>query len=321
MVPAPWHASDQPRSARRRWQVAFYVAADRRLRRLRGLDHPRRPPRARLQPAARRLPQQPRLHAQRRPVPDPGPRRPHAYRPAWRVLGVGLALYGLRQHLLDDLHPDRWTRSRSRPSRTPCGCRSTRIAFVALLLIVREMAPNGVPLSLWLDGIVGGLAVAAVDGRRRRPGPRGRPAAARPPSSPRWPTRSLDVLLLLIVTALLALFHWRPPLGLWFLAGGLAVFAVADVWYCLVGRATARTSRAVSTTRSGCSPRCSMGFAPGWSKQAVGRVAAGVVAAGHPGAAPRWCAVALLVYDHAHDAAPDRRRRSPPPPSSPRSAD
>ena len=34
-------------------------------------------------------------------------------------------------------------------------------AFVALLLIVREIAED-VPLSLWLDGVVGGMAVAGV---------------------------------------------------------------------------------------------------------------------------------------------------------------
>ena len=39
------------------------------------------------------------------------------------------------------------------------------------------------------------------------------------------------MLLLLIVTAVLALFHWRPPAGLWFLAGGLTVFVVADMVY------------------------------------------------------------------------------------------
>ena len=102
-------------------------------------------------------------------------------------------------------------------------------AFVALLLIVRDIADR-LPLSLWLDGIVGGLAVAAVMAAVAGPvlAVTGGSLAA-VVTTLAYPL--LDVLLLLVVTAVLALFHWRPPAGLWFFAGGLTSFVVADMVY------------------------------------------------------------------------------------------
>ena len=102
-------------------------------------------------------------------------------------------------------------------------------AFIALLLIVREIADD-VPLSLWLDGVVGGLAVAGVAAAFFGPilaitG--GSKAAV--VTTLAYPL--LDVLLLLVVTALVALFSWRPPVSLWLLFGGLVLFAVADAVY------------------------------------------------------------------------------------------
>ena len=102
-------------------------------------------------------------------------------------------------------------------------------AFVALLLVVREMHRPA--------------AAEPVAGRHRRRARRRRGAgrvagpvlavtggsAAAVVTTPAYPL--LDVLLLLMVTAVLALFHWRPPAGLWFLAGGLTAFAVADLVY------------------------------------------------------------------------------------------
>ena len=45
----------------------------------------------------------------------------------------------------------------------------------------------------------------------------------------------LDLLLLLVVVAILSLFHWRPPVGLWLFAIGLTLFAVADLLYLFAG--------------------------------------------------------------------------------------
>ena len=107
---------------------------------------------------------------------------------------------------------------------------------------------------------------------------------------------------MLIVTALLALFHWRPPLGLWFLVGGLAVFAVADVWYV--------SSAANGTYQPGglndaiwVLATLLMGFAPGWSKQAVGRSLPAWLLLGIPVLAT-LVAVSLLVYSNSNDVHP-----------------
>ena len=125
MVPAPWHASDRTRPARRRWQLAFYVL----LTVVYGVFVVSTIPGVRREPGYNLLLDgflNNLAYMLSAVLCLIRARDARMYRPAWFVLGVGLALYGLRQHLLDDLHPDRWTRSRSRPSRTPCGCRSTR---------------------------------------------------------------------------------------------------------------------------------------------------------------------------------------------------
>ena len=123
-------------------------------------------------------------------------------------LGVGLALYGAGNIYwtifirTQDPEPFPSVADALWLSFYPC-------AFIALLLIVREIA-EGVPLSLWLDGVVGGLAVAGVAAAFFGPVlaiTGGSTAAV--VTTLAYPL--LDVLLLLVVTALLALFHWRPP--------------------------------------------------------------------------------------------------------------
>ena len=124
-------------------------------------------------------------------------------------LGVGLALYGLGNIF--------WTvfvRTQE-PEPFPSAADALWLsfyvcAFVALWLIVREIA-EGVPVSLWLDGVVGGLAVAGVAAAFIGPvlaitgG-----SVAEVVTTLAYPL--LDVLLLLVVTAMVALFQWRPPL-------------------------------------------------------------------------------------------------------------
>ncbi len=214
------------------------------------------------------------------------------YQSAWRLLGVGLTFYGLGNIywtiFIRPLDPQPF------PTFADALWLSFYpIAFAALLMIVREIAVERVPLSLWLDGIVGGLAVAAVTAAFVGPvlAVTGGSSAA-VLTTLAYPLA--DVMLMLIVTALLALFHWRPPLGLWFLVGGLAVFAVADVWYV--------SSAANGTYQPGglndaiwVLATLLMAFAPGWSKQSVGTSLPAWLLVGIPVLAA-MCAVSLLVY-------------------------
>ena len=124
-------------------------------------------------------------------------------------------------------------------------------AFVALVLLIRERAER-MPVSLWLDGLVGGFAGAAVAA-----------AAVLGPTisatSGSWTAVAtttaypmLDLLLLLVVVTLAA-YGWHPPFGLWLLTVGLAMFVLADVATSSTG--TTPTSPASSPTVCGFSPR------------------------------------------------------------------
>ena len=103
------------------------------------------------------------------------------------------------------------------------------LAFVALTMLLRR-GDERRSTSLWLDGLVGGCAVSAVvaaalvgsilstDG-----------SWAAVATTTAYPL--LDLVLLLVLTATLSVYRWRPPLGLWFLAGGILLFVLADVAY------------------------------------------------------------------------------------------
>ena len=123
----------------------------------------------------------------------------------------------------------------------------------------------------------------------------------------------LDVLLLLVVTALVALFSWRPPVSLWLLFGGLALFAVADAVYLF------------SATNGTYQPG-GLGDAVWVARHPGDRLRAGQVRRRPPGIPlPDWvrlgfpvgatlCALAVLVYDHEHALQPAGRgavRRAP----------
>ncbi len=158
-------------------------------------------------------------------------RRSATFRASWRMLSLGLLLYGAGNVY--------WTLF-IRPMAVqpfpsvadgfflafyPC-------AFVALTLLIREQSEK-MPLSLWLDGLVGGLAASAVAG-----------AAVIEPivstSTGSWAAIAtttayplLDLLLIMIVTITLAAFNWRPPIGLWLLLAGLVLFSLADAAYLI----------------------------------------------------------------------------------------
>jgi diguanylate cyclase (GGDEF)-like protein len=218
-----------------------------------------------------------------------------SYRRSWTWLGAGLALYGAGNIFWtifirpQDPEPFPSVADALWLSLYPC-------AFIALLLIVREIAED-VPLSLWLDGVVGGLAVAGVAAAFFGPilaitG--GSKAAV--VTTLAYPL--LDVLLLLVVTALLALFNWRPPASLWLLFGGLILFAIADAAYLFsAGNGTYQPGGigdsvwVVATLV--------IAFAPGRSQKATGILLPDWVRLGFPIGAT-LCALAVLVYDHEH---------------------
>jgi diguanylate cyclase (GGDEF)-like protein len=222
-------------------------------------------------------------------------RSARSYRRSWSWLGVGLTLYGAGNIF--------WTifiRTQN-PEPFPSFADALWLsfypcAFIALLLIVREIADD-VPLSLWLDGVVGGLAVAGVAAAFFGPilaitG--GSKAAV--VTTLAYPL--LDVLLLLVVTALVALFNWHPPVSLWLLFGGLVLFAVADAVYLFsAGNGTYQPGGPGDAVWVAAT--LVIGFAPARAKQASGIPLPEWVRLGFPIGAT-LCALAVLVYDHQH---------------------
>src|SRR4051812_30416604 len=160
-------------------------------------------------------------------------RKSTSYRASWLVLTTGLALYGLGNIY--------WTIAIRPLAEEPFPSLADYLwlsfypfAFAALLLLLRERTDR-VPLSLWLDGLVGGLAVsaiaaAAVVGTILKDNSGSLAAVVTKTAYP-----LLDLLLLLVVVAILSLFHWRPPVGLWLLAAGIVAFAAADLLYLFAG--------------------------------------------------------------------------------------
>ncbi|MDX6230046.1 MAG: diguanylate cyclase, partial [Frankiales bacterium] len=154
-----------------------------------------------------------------------------SYRHSWLALTAGLALYGLGniywtifiRTLPVDAQPFPSIADYLWLAFYPC-------AFAALLLLLRERTDR-LPLSLWLDGLVGGMAVsaiaaAAVVGVILKDNTGSLAAVITKTAYP-----LLDLLLLLVVIAILSVFHWRPPVGLWLFAVGLTMFVVADLLF------------------------------------------------------------------------------------------
>ena len=161
---------------------------------------------------------------------------------------------------------------------------------------MREVADD-VPLSLWLDGVVGGLAVAGVAAAFFGPvlAITGGSAAA-VVTTFAYPL--LDVLLLLVVTALLALFRWRPPVGLWCMAAGLALFSVADAVYLFAASAgTYQPGGPIDAVWV--LATLVMAFSAGQSTRPTGIALPTWATLGFP-VISTLAALALLVYDHDH---------------------
>jgi diguanylate cyclase (GGDEF)-like protein len=218
-----------------------------------------------------------------------------SYRRSWLILSAGLALYGLGNVywtiFIRPLDPEPFPSFADGLWLSFYG-----FAFVALLLVVRETAER-LPLSLWLDGIVAGLAVAAVMTVVAGPvlAVTGGSAAA-VVTTLAYPL--LDVVLLLIVTAVLALFRWRPPVGLWFLAGGLTVFVLADLIY-LFHAANGTYQPGGINDSAWVLATLFMAFAPGWPQRPSGVVLPSFVLLGIP-VISSLVAVSLLVFANSH---------------------
>jgi diguanylate cyclase (GGDEF)-like protein len=158
-------------------------------------------------------------------------RRAETYRMSWLLLTIGLALYGSGNVY--------WTIFIRPMAVQPFPSVADGLflsfypfAFVALLLLIRERAER-MPVSLWLDGLVGGFAGAAVAA-----------SAVLGPSlsdtTGSWTAVAtttaypvLDLLLLFLVVVTLAAYGWHPPFGLWLLTIGIAMFVLADVAYLI----------------------------------------------------------------------------------------
>ncbi|WP_432562181.1 putative bifunctional diguanylate cyclase/phosphodiesterase [Kineococcus sp. SYSU DK003] len=168
------------------------------------------------------------------------------------------------------------------------------ITFTALIMLARGRDGRHAK-SLWLDGVVGGLAVGAVAAAAVI-GPivstSGSWAAVATTSA--YP--ALDLVLLLVLAAVLALFGWRPPKGLWLLAAGLVVFVVADVAYLFM---TAQGTYVSGGLADGVwvTGVVLMGFTPGWPSAPTGPKLPGWALLSIPVLATA-VSLGVLVVDH-----------------------
>jgi len=221
------------------------------------------------------------------------------YHRSWFALAAGLALYGAGNIV--------WTLLVRTQEPPPFPSLADGLwlsfypsAFIAMVLLVREIAEE-LPLSMWLDGVIGGLAVASFAAALLAPvlAVTGGSASA-VLTTLAYPL--LDVLLLLVVTAVLALFSWRPPPGLWLLAAGLILLAVTDGVYLF--SAAAGTYEPGGPSDGGwVLATLAVALAPGGAERRAGVVLPPWVLLGIPvGAA--LAALALLVYGQVHQMHP-----------------
>ncbi len=226
-------------------------------------------------------------------------RQATTFRPSWHILALGLALYGggniYWTIAIRPLDPEPFPSLADALflSLYPC-------AFIALVLMVREHFKR-FSLSLWLDGIVGGLAAAAgaaaaILGPVLSTTSGGTAAVITTTAYP-----LLDIVLLLTLVATLSLYHWRPPVGMWMLAIGLLVFVVADGVYLV---ATAHNSYQPGGINDALwvTGTMIMAMSPGWPDRLAGLRLSGWSLL----AVPMFsvlAALALLVYGKIHPIA------------------
>ncbi len=217
-----------------------------------------------------------------------------------RLLALGLALYGGGNVF--------WTAfvRPLDPEPFPSGADALFLAFypcafASMLLMLRRRDAR-YTLSLWLDGLVGGLAASAFAAAAViNPIVSGLVGSwAAIATTTAYPL--LDLILLLVVVSTLSLFSWRPPSGMWMLTAGLLLFVIADVAYLF---STASGTYVSGGIGDGVWVLATLMIAasPGWADKPTGvRL-------------PTWAvltipvlatvsAVALLVADHAHHLHP-----------------
>ena len=152
-----------------------------------------------------------------------------AQRAAWLSLGVALSAWSsgnvywwLALRTLDEA---------PYPSLADAGWLAVYpFAYITLVLLVRGVVLR-FHVSLWLDGLIGGLGAAALSASlflgTIMAGTGGGIAAVA--TNLAYPVA--DLLLLVLVTGVFALLGWRPGRAWWLLAVGFVVFAVADTFY------------------------------------------------------------------------------------------
>jgi diguanylate cyclase len=171
------------------------------------------------------------------------------------------------------------------------------LAFASLTRFLRRREES-LSMSLWLDGLVGGLAVGAITAA----------AVIRPIVSVTQSTWAavatttayplLDLVLLLVVAVTLSLYRWRPPAGVWLLTLGLVLFVLADVTYLF---ATARGTYVSGGLTDGVwvSAVILMAATPGWADKPTGPWLPTWALIAIP-LASTATALGLLVADHSH---------------------
>lgn len=135
-------------------------------------------------------------------------RRMTTHRGGYEVLGWGLALYGVGNIY--------WTlvvRTMD-PEPFPTIADAFWLSFYPFAFAALVMFAGGivrkVPLSLWLDALVAGLAVAGIAAAAFDP-VLAVTGGSRAAVATTLAYLLLDLLLLLVVTAVLAVFNWRAP--------------------------------------------------------------------------------------------------------------
>lgn len=105
-------------------------------------------------------------------------------------------------------------------------------AYIALLLLIRPHA-RGLTASLWLDGVIGVLAISATGAAFLVPAIVADTSGGTAVVATNLAYPICDVTLIALVFGGFAVSSWRPGRALAFIGCGLVIFAVADTIYLL----------------------------------------------------------------------------------------
>ncbi|MGB7507269.1 MAG: EAL domain-containing protein [Mycobacterium sp.] len=152
-------------------------------------------------------------------------------RVAWRIVALGLVLFCLANTYLD------WfVRPRAIQSVPSLGdglwLAAYLCAYVVLVLFMRRRVAR-LPVGLWLDGVVVGLGTATVGAAVVVPQLMAHLDRGAAGTAVTVAYAIANLLLLALVVFAMSLFQWRPPVTLWWLGGGLALYGVVDSLYVI----------------------------------------------------------------------------------------